>query len=119
MASFFGGLIGACCVLIAVYVTNNHALVITSSSMNEVVNSLHTRINDFYIFAGIVITLLLAINVGVYVKADDEIEKHFQAKFGEYEARIKKLLELSKEDLEHSNISQSKHKKHGNKSKNN
>jgi len=51
MASFFGALTGACCVLIAVYVTNTKVLVITSSDMPEVVSSLHSRINDFYIFA--------------------------------------------------------------------
>jgi len=63
LASFFGALIGAGCVLMVVYVTNSKALIMEGDVSNAV-NSLHTRINDFYIFAGIVITLLLAINVG-------------------------------------------------------
>ena len=63
-ASLFGGLIGASCVLVAVYVTNTKALAISTANVNDAVSSLHSRINDFYIFAGIVITLLLEINVG-------------------------------------------------------
>jgi len=94
IASLFGGLIGACCVLIIVYVTNTSTLVITTSDMNEVVNSLHTRINDFYIFAGIVITLLLAINVGVFIRAEDEVEKHIKENFDDI---LKRMQQKEKE----------------------
>ncbi|MBK6833535.1 MAG: hypothetical protein IPG89_04370 [Bacteroidetes bacterium] len=37
-------------------------------NIDEKINSINTRINDFYIFAGILITLLLVINVSVYIK---------------------------------------------------
>ncbi len=57
--------------------------------------SLHTRTNDFYIFAGIVITLLLAINVGLYLKADEEIERHFDKRFGEHEKKFNDLRDDS------------------------
>jgi hypothetical protein len=60
LSAFFGGLIGGSCVLIVVYVTNTKALVIEPPDVNASVAALHTRINDFYIFAGIVVTLLLA-----------------------------------------------------------
>jgi len=53
LSAFFGGLIGACCVLITVYVTNAKALVIEQNDINAAVSSLHSRINDFYIFAGL------------------------------------------------------------------
>jgi hypothetical protein len=89
LASFFGGLIGAGCVLIAMYVTNSKALVITTADINDAVSSLHSRINDFYLFAGIVITLLLAINVGVFIKADHETDKHIRENFDKREERIK------------------------------
>lgn len=96
LAAFFGGLIGAGCVLIAVYVTNAKALVITMPDVNEAMSSLHSRINDFYIFAGIVITLLLAINVGVYIKADEEVDKHFRENFGTYRKKIRRIYRKSK-----------------------
>ena len=89
LASFVGGLMGACCVLMVVYVTNTKALVI-DSNVDSAVNALHSRINDFYIFAGIVITLLLAINVGVFVNADDEVDKQIKGRFEKYEEEIKK-----------------------------
>ena len=98
LASLFGGLIGACCVLIVVYVTNEKALVITSSQINDAVSSLHSRINDFYIFAGIVITLLLAINIGVYIKADEEIDKHFRENFEKYERKAKAFYGKTKKN---------------------
>jgi len=97
LASFFGAIIGACCVLIAVYVTNTKALVISPHDMPEVVNSLHTRINDFYIFAGIVTTLLLAINVGVFIRAEDEVEKHIKQNFGDIERNIKAMQDRCKQ----------------------
>lgn len=95
LASFFGGLIGACCVLIAVYVTNSKALAIAAADVNGAVGSLHSRINDFYIFAGIVITLLLAINVGVYVRADEEVERHVNENFSKYEKKISQAVKQS------------------------
>jgi uncharacterized membrane protein len=96
LASVFGGLIGACCVLIVVYVTNTKALMIASPNMPEVVNSLHSRINDFYIFAGIVITLLLAINVGVYIKANDEIDQRISKDIEKHDNQMRKLYNRTK-----------------------
>lgn len=80
--------------LVVIYVTNSRALVM-DGDINSAVNSLHTRINDFYIFAGVVITLLLAINVGVYVKADQEVDKHFRENFERYRKKIKKIYKES------------------------
>lgn len=82
LVSFLGGLIGAGCVLIVVYVTNTKALVISEHDPDTAVSSLHSQINDFYIFAGIVITLLLVINVGVFVKADAEVDQQIRQLLG-------------------------------------
>jgi hypothetical protein len=92
VASFLGGLIGGGCVLVIVYVTNTQALVIHDAGLEPTVNALHSRINDFYIFAGIVITLLLAINVGVFVRADEEVDKQIKGSFGSHEATILRLI---------------------------
>jgi hypothetical protein len=93
MASFIGGLIGAGCVLIAVYVTNTKALSIHDAGLEPAVNALHSRINDFYIFSGIVITLLLAINVGVFVRADDEVDRQIRESLGKHQEEIMKIVE--------------------------
>ena len=74
--------------LAVVYVTNAKALTVATADVNEAASSLHSRINDFYIFAGIVITSLLAINIGVYIK-DEEVERHVNENFSKYEKRIK------------------------------
>ncbi len=104
LASVVGGLVGACCVLIVVYVTNEKALVVVPSNMTEAVSSLHSRINDFYIFAGIVITLLLAINVGVYVKADDDVEKHFHENFHKYIKQMERSINLARNKRKKPNL---------------
>lgn len=91
LASFFGALIGATCVLVAVHVTNASALVIEDHGIDAAISTLHTRINDFYIFAGIVITLLLAINVGVFIRADAEIDKHIKENVFIYRERIENI----------------------------
>ena len=95
-ASFLGGLIGASCVLVAVYVTNTKALVVTAQDVNDAVTSLHSRINDFYIFAGIVITLLLAINVGVYIKADEEVDRQISELIKKHEKKIERMNDKRK-----------------------
>jgi uncharacterized membrane protein len=104
VASCFGALIGACCVLIAVYVTNTKALIIASPDMPEGINSLHSRINDFYIFAGIVITLLLAINVGVYVKANEEIDRQLAEHIKQHDKKLTRLYNAAKDKVETSKI---------------
>jgi hypothetical protein len=112
-ASFFGALIGAGCVLIAVHVTNANALVVTTADINDAVSSLHTRINDFYVFAGIVITLLLTINLAVYIKADGEVEKHINEKFGFYEKNLKDMVNTARKIVDEMEEQNSKLKDDG------
>ena len=81
--------------LVIVYVTNTKALAVTTADINVAVSSLHSRINDFYIFAGIVITLLLATNIGVYIRTDGEVEKHINENFGKYKKRLEGIVEES------------------------
>lgn len=95
LASFFGGLVGAGCVLVAVYVTNTKVLIIDDRCNDAAMGALHTRINDFYIFAGIVITLLLAINVGVFIRAKDEVEKHIKENYDAYRIKIEDIYQES------------------------
>lgn len=101
IASFFGGLIGACCVLVIVYVTNTGALAVTTNDITEAVSSLHSRINDFYIFAGIVITWLLAINVGVFIRADDEVSRHMRENADTYKQEFIDLINNTQRNENH------------------
>jgi hypothetical protein len=88
LASFLGGLIGASCVLVIVHVTNTKALTIHDAGLEPAVNALHSRINDFYIFAGIVITLLLAINVGVFIQADEEVDRQIKKGWDKHQSEV-------------------------------
>ncbi len=67
------------------------------TELDEKIASLNSRINDFYIFAGIVITLLLAINVSVYIKTSNEVEKHMKDNYDIYKIEIEKQLSDAKQ----------------------
>ncbi len=66
LSSCFGAMLGGSCVLGLFQVTTFQSLPVAENvsfhnddSVEARIESLHSRINDFYIFAGIVITLLL------------------------------------------------------------
>ena len=63
-----------------------------NSVLTEQLNSINTRFNDLYILGGIIITLLLAINVSVYVKASNEVKIHLDKKFGKQTEKINEYL---------------------------
>jgi hypothetical protein len=52
------------------------------------IGALHSRFNDLYIFGGVIVTLLLAINVSVYVKTSNEVQSHISENFGKYRDQI-------------------------------
>lgn len=47
----------------------------------EKISSINKRIDDILIFGGIIVTLLLGISVGVYIKAESEVDRHFKDNF--------------------------------------
>lgn len=57
-------------------------------TINERINSINKRFDDLYIFGGIIITLLLAITLSVYIKAEAEVDKHFRDNFDKYKNQI-------------------------------
>ena len=62
---------------------------IVLSNLEEKINSINKRIDDLYIFGGIIITLLLAINVAVYVNAESIVEKFLKENYEKYSQKIK------------------------------
>ncbi len=68
-------------------------LKVTTFSNEEKMSSLNKRFDDLLIFGSIIITLLLAINVTVYVKAESEVERQFKVTFKDYESKIKTVNE--------------------------
>ncbi|MBS1777821.1 MAG: hypothetical protein JST70_00755 [Bacteroidetes bacterium] len=63
-------------------------LKIANNNIDEKIVSINKRFDDILIFGGIIITLLLAINVGVYVKAENEVKRHFEQHFDSYKKKI-------------------------------
>jgi|GEM_PF-1866525 len=67
------------------------------TEFDEKINSINARINDFYVFSGIIITLLLAINVSVYIKTSNEVDKHMKDNYDAYKQEIEKQLQDAKQ----------------------
>ena len=66
---------------------------IALSNAEEKINSLNKRIDDLYIFGGIIITLLLAINVAVYVNAESIVEKYLKENYQKYNEKIRSFCD--------------------------
>jgi hypothetical protein len=62
-------------------------------NIDERFNSINKRFDDFFIMAGIIITLLLAINVGIYVNTDSKVDKYFTDHYEEYASKVRKITE--------------------------
>jgi hypothetical protein len=58
------------------------------TNYEEKFNSVSKRLDDFLVFGGMIITLLLAVTVSVYLKTETEVSKHFKENFEAYEKRI-------------------------------
>jgi uncharacterized integral membrane protein len=56
----------------------------------EKLSSINKRFDDLYILAGIIVTLLLAINVGIFVNTDSKIDKYFTEHYEETTKKVKK-----------------------------
>ena len=55
------------------------------ANIEEKFSSINKRLDDFLVFGGIIITLLLAVTVSVYLKTETEVNKHFKDNFEKYE----------------------------------
>jgi len=53
-------------------------LKITNLNYQEKFDSINKRLDDFLLFGGLIITLLLAISVSVYFKTEAEVDKHMK-----------------------------------------
>jgi hypothetical protein len=51
------------------------------------------RIDDILSFGGIIVTLLLVIVAGVYVKAERDVDKHLKEQFQTYQSKIIKIVD--------------------------
>jgi hypothetical protein len=70
-----------------------------NNATNERISVLNTRFNDLYVLGGVIVTLLLAIVIGIYVKTENEVEVHIQQNFGKYEEQIKRNVADSEKQL--------------------
>lgn len=71
-------------------------LQILNASFAEKIEALNKRLDDFLVFGGMVITLLLAITISVYLKTESEVSKHMN----KYAEDIDKDIIKNKEAIE-------------------
>lgn len=57
--------------------------------LDERINSLNKRFDDLYILSAIIVTLLLAINIGVFINTDSKVEKYFKDHHQEITEKLK------------------------------
>lgn len=87
IASVLGGLVSALIILMAQVLLFSYdsasigAAFSAPEIFDEKLNSLNKRIDDLYVFAGVVVTLMLAINVSVYVRAANQIDDYIKENF--------------------------------------
>jgi len=62
---------------------------VVNANLDEKISSFNKRMDDFLVFGGIIITLLLAVTVSVYLKTETEVSKHFEERFGDYAKKVK------------------------------
>ena len=69
------------------------------SNYEEKFSSIGKRLDDFLVFGGVVITLLLAITVSVYLKTESEVDKHMKTRRKEIEDELENNKKLMDEAL--------------------
>ncbi|MBI5402583.1 MAG: hypothetical protein HY959_04230 [Ignavibacteriae bacterium] len=94
---------------------NNVDFTSLNNIFEEKLYSINKRIDDILIFGGIIITLLLAINISVFVKAANEVDSHFNEHFEEYRKKVEESASkvtslLNKAEADANLISQHKEK---------
>lgn len=75
-------------------IENVNSLKIQIVNLDEKVYSTNRRLDDFFIYGTVIITLLLAIIVGVYFRADAEVENYFKEN---HDSHIRKMDEYVEE----------------------
>lgn len=58
--------------------------------LDEKISSVHKRFDDLYILGGFIITLLIAINVGILLRTDSLVSEHMKKNYETIERDIKK-----------------------------
>ena len=59
-------------------------------NLEEKIVSTNKRFDDLYVLGGIIITLLIAINIGIFITVDNRVDKYFKEHFDEHEKNIVK-----------------------------
>jgi uncharacterized protein YneF (UPF0154 family) len=78
---------------------NNNDVNLELAKFDEKISGLNKRFDDFYILGGVIVTLLIAMMAGLFIKTEHEIEKHFKDNFESYSERIKDIMTESEQTL--------------------
>jgi uncharacterized protein YneF (UPF0154 family) len=68
---------------------------------DEKIVAINKRLDDILIFGGIIITLLLGINAGVFVNAERQVESYMQKNFHHYSDQIQNNVKRVEQMVEH------------------
>ncbi|HMH21345.1 MAG TPA: hypothetical protein VK563_06200 [Puia sp.] len=68
-----------------------------SLGFEEKIASANKRLDDMLIFGGIIVTLLLAINVAVYVNSERQVDKYFRDNFEIHKQKVLKYTTEAEE----------------------
>jgi uncharacterized protein YneF (UPF0154 family) len=68
-----------------------------SLSLEEKIASANKRLDDLLIFGTIIISLLLGINVSVYVSAERQVEKYFKENFDAHKKKVEDTVKSVEE----------------------
>jgi hypothetical protein len=125
VTSLLSGLAGAVVVLVVqlfnliqgstVPANEFHVICDNHEQIEARIDSLQTRIDDMYVFAGLVVTLLLAINVGVYVKAANQVDDYLKENIERHQVELERTVKKAKDildDLENEKMFRKNLKKH-------
>ncbi len=74
-------------------------LKVLNASFVEKMDAVNKRLDDFLVFGGLIITLLLAISISVYLKTESEVDKHMKKDFAKNKEDIEKVCAAANNKL--------------------
>jgi len=67
------------------------------NAVDEKINSVNKRFDDLYLLGGTIVTLLLAINIGIFLRTQAEVDRYFKKNF---EAHLGRITDYEKQAAE-------------------
>ncbi len=72
---------------------------ISTLNFQEKFDSVNKRLDDFLVFGGLIVTLLLGLSVSIYFKTETEVDKHMKTRRKEIDDEIENNKKAMRENL--------------------